>query len=429
MVENSQKDKVHTFQPSRQPQRSQPSQPPRKRVANLPDLIEIVNTKEGLRFLMSDGTLQELILSDGIIYIPAKPTLYAIPDEAVKNFLEKNDDTLFDDVSEYIFDHLDCPDRRHFGILTAFTFHSYLIEKADASPIMRFYGSKGSGKSRGGGILTLLVRRGISTANLTGPGLFRVNEFYAPTFIIDEIQIFGKKGDKDLRDMLNVRYRKGNKMIRINKDRDGLESIETFSAFGPTVLCGTESLPDTVESRSITFFMEPNIRDVKRHIDEERARVLRNRLVAFRFRHFKTALEEPERIVKDGRLDEVLLPLHQIVKLVRPEFEPEFIAFAKELETDRKEKDFESFDAEICRALIKCRSKVTSGKIAVDDITYEVSAMRSYPMSPRAVGSALTRLGLKTCRIAGSGKYARFWDESKIRRLAERFNVEYPEES
>lgn len=417
----------HTKQPSQRSRSSQPSQPS-KEIATLPDLIEIMDTKKGLVFFMSDGTCQDFVLKDGIVYVPARPKLFLIPDERVLDYLNQDDTDLFDDVRNFIFDHLDCPDERHYPILTSFVFHTHLIEKTEASPIIRFYGQRGTGKSRGGDVLNELVRRSISTANLTGPGLFRVNDLYSPTFIIDEIQIFGKKGDKDLKDMLNVRYRRGNRIIRINKDKNGLESIQTFNVFGPTVLCGTEELPDTVRSRAITLFMEPNVRDVRRHIDKERASVLRNRLVAFRFRHFKTSLEEPERIVSNGRLDEVLLPLHQIIKLAKPEFEPEFVAFAKGMEVERIEEDFESFDSEVCRALIKCKSKATSGKIEVDDVTKEVNSGRGLlnPVNQRWIGSVLTRFGLKTCRFAGTGKYGRMWDEDRIKRLAKRFGIPYP---
>jgi len=419
--------KTQGNQPS---QRSRSSQAPfsRKETATLPDLIEIINTKNGPRFFMSDGTCKDFVLKDGINWIPTNPKLFLIPDERVLVCLKENDTNLFDNVCTFISNHLDCPDERHYPILTSFVLHTHLIEKAEASPIIRFYGAKGSGKSRGGEVLSQIVRRGISTANLTGPGLFRVNELYEPTLTIDEIQIFGKKGDQNLKDLLNVRYRRGNKIIRINKDRSGLESIEMFNAFGPTVLCGTEELPDTIKSRSITFFMEPNARQVKRHIDKSSASDLRNRLTAFRFRHFNTSLDEPERVVSNGRLDEVLLPLHQIIKLEKPEFEPDFVTFAKSLEADRIEEDFESFDAEVCRALINSKSKVTYGKIAVDEVTSEVNKRRglSNLVSQRWIGSVLTRFGLKTCRFAGTGKYGRIWDEDRIRRLARGFGIPYP---
>jgi hypothetical protein len=132
-------------------------------------------------------------------------------------------------------------------------------------------------------------------------------------------------------------------------------------------------------------------------------------------------------VVSNGRLDEVLVSLHQIIKLAKPEFEPEFVTFAKSLETDRIEEDFESFDAEVCRALINCKSKVTSGKVAVDEVTNIVNSTRGLlnPVNQRWIGSVLTRFGLKTCRFAGTGKYGRIWDDERIRRLAKRFGITY----
>src|SRR5208283_4470297 len=224
-------DMTKKTQEEKPSQHSQPSQVPHRETANLNGLIEIISTKEGLKFFMEDESLYDSVLRDGIIYVPTKPKLFLIPDERVMDHLNEDDTNLFDDVCAFIFDHLDCSDERHYSILTSFVLHTHLIEKAEASPIQRFYGAKGSGKSRGGEILTQLVRRGISTSNLTGPGLFRVNELYEPTLTIDEIQIFGKRGDQNLKDLLNVRYRRGNKIIRINKDKNGFESIDTFNAF------------------------------------------------------------------------------------------------------------------------------------------------------------------------------------------------------
>jgi len=398
------------------------------KTANLPSLIEIVHTEEGLRFFFSNGSLEKYVATEaGITFVPARLRLCPIPDIRVLDYLDEADSGLFDDVEEFIYEHVDLPNQTDYKIQAAYIMHTYIVEKAETTPIIRFCGPKGCGKSRGGDVHSQLARRGILTANLTGPGLYRVNELYnSPTLIIDEIQIHGRNGDKNLKDLLNVRYRRGSQIIRINRDHSGVGAIETFDAYGPTVLMGTEELPDTVNSRSIPFYMEANQREVRRHIDKERACNLRNRLAAFRFRHFNTALIEPDRVVSSGRLDEVLLPLHQIIKLVKPQFEADFIVFAKQLESDRKEEDFESFDAEICRALVAGRSKVVSGKIAVDDVTSEVNSMRQYPLSQRTVGSALTRLGLKTCRIAGTGKYARLWDENRIIRLASKFDVHYP---
>ncbi len=280
----------------------------------LPGLVEVVQSAAGLRYWFPDG-LKPSVAIDGTIYRPPeKVDLYLLPSEDAMRHVTEDDARLFDDVADTIFEHIDLPDARGYGVLAAWVLHTYLMEQASNSPIPRFYGPKGTGKSTAVDVLGGLSRRGIATVSLTGPALFRVTEHFAPN-PDDRLRSDwrARTRTKDIVDLLNPRFGRGRQVVRVNTDKQGLECIESYQVFGATVLAGTEDLPDPCASRSIPFIMERNSRPVRRSLDAKRIAELRERLYAFRCRHLETPLPNAPRFVRDGRLDDGLLPLHQVI--------------------------------------------------------------------------------------------------------------------
>lgn len=390
------------------------------------DIVEVIRTEQGLRYCMPDYEMKEVIEIDGVLYrLPQQVNLVKLPTERFLKFsLEEYDSILFDEVEAFIFDHLDLEKDFGYKVLTLWIFHTWLIDRFDTSPIIHFLGPYASGKSRGGDILSLLAKRGLSTINLTGAPIFRVGALYQPAFIIDEVKLAGKDKDRDVIELLNARFQRGRKVIRINADKTGLDSVLEFDVFGATVLCGLDELPETPRSRSIIFVMEQNVRPVSKSLDLKRADILRDRLCAFRARQIEEKMPQIERFVKDGRLADAVEPLQQILKLTKSEIERDFIEFFKKVETERREETFDSFDAEVVKALLKCRDKVEQGKVLVSDVTdfFNEGKNESDRLSIRTIGRVLTRLGLKKTRTTG-GIHARFWHEKRIDRLTRKFGL------
>lgn len=397
----------------------------------LPGLVEVVRGPSGLVYWFADGLKPNLSL-DGVTYRPPERVdLYPLPNETALAWVERDVDAkLFADVSTAIGDHVELSDERGYTALAAQVLHTYLVEKANYSPIMRFYGPKGSGKSTAGDVLSSLSRRGIATVSLTGPALFRVTQHYAPSLMIDEVRLVAKDANKDIVDLLNARFGRGRLVVRVNTDRQGLECIETYEVFGPTVLAGTEELPDTSASRSIPFLMERNTRPVRRSLDGKRISELRDRLYAFRARHLETELPEAPRFVRDGRLDDVLMPLHQLVLLARPDAESSFLAFGRGLEKQRADEDGLTIDAEVVRAIVSCGGLVAGGKLRVSAVAGVLNQGRSEgeQLREKTVGTIMSRLGFSAARTS-SGHAARFWDGARLERLKRRYGVDGPDES
>lgn len=408
---------------------SERSEPSARTSLVLPGLVEVVRGPAGLVYWLPDG-LKPSVTIDGTVYRPPeKVDLYPLPSQAALQWVDRDDDArLFDDVVTAVWDHIELPGERGYGVLAAWVMHTYMMERASYSPIPRFYGPKGSGKSTAVDVLGALSRRGIATVSLTGPALFRVTEHYAPTLMIDEVRLLGRDANKDVADLLNARFGRGRMVVRVNTDKEGLACIETYQVFGATVLAGTEELPDTCASRSIGFVMERNSRSVRRSLDEKRLSELRDRLYAFRCRHADTTLPDAPRFVRDGRLDDVLMPLHEIVLLVRPDAEPDFVAFGRDLEKKRSEEDGLSIDAEVVRAIAACADEVLGGKLRVSAVAAVLNQTRSdkEQLRDETVGRLMSRLGFAATRTS-TGHAARFWDAARLDRLKRRYGVDTDE--
>jgi hypothetical protein len=392
------------------------------------EIIEVIKTDQGLRYCLPDYEMKDSIELTGVIYtLPKQIDLVKLPTERFiqLGFLEDNDSKLFEDILTFIYEHLDLS-TYDFGykVLTLWVLHTWLLNKFNTSPIIHFLGPYASGKSRAGDVLSTLAKRGLATVNLTGASIFRVNEAYQPTFIIDEVKLTGKDRDRDILELLNVRFQRGRKVIRINMDKSGLDSIQEFNVYGATALSGLDELPETPRSRAIVFIMEQNVRPVAKSLDLKKADIFRDRLCAFRGRYLEEKMPRVERFVKDGRLADAIEPLHQILKLVKPEIEPDFIKYFKEIEKDRKEETFDSFDAEVVRALIKCKDNVDQGKILTSYIAEKFNEKKkeSDQVSLKTIGKVLTRLKFKKTRTTG-GIHARFWDEKLIKRLCKKYGL------
>ncbi len=396
---------------------------PSERAALFPGLIEIVKTANGLMFWTADGLIDSYLDGEKRLVPPIESTLFPTPtDKAVELVDHYEDRALFTGLADFLRDHIDLEDQRGYQILAAYVLHTWLTEQANDSPIIHAYGPKGSGKTTLVETIGAVARRSIPTLTLTGPALFRVNAHYAPTLLIDEISI---AKNPDVKDMLNARFSRGMKVIRINMDKTGLDQIESFEVFGPTVLAGTQDVSDTIRSRSIRFYMERACRNVRRTLDKQTAASLLDTLAAFRARHLKSELATPAPIVRDGRLSDVIYPLHQIILLVSPDDEPEFVKFCQDLERDRSEEDALSIDALVVKAMRACQPHLKNSKLAVKLVAEYLNADRpvNEELKERSVGKVMSRLGFKTTRTS-SGHGARYWDENRLTRLEKRYDLQ-----
>jgi hypothetical protein len=395
------------------------------------DIIEVLKAKDRLVYWLPDGSVEVLLKVGKVIYRPPEQdNLVKLPSINAMNIHEDVDE-LYKDVRQFIYNHVDLPEDFIYDVLTLWIFHTWLIEKFNTSPIVHFTGAlpfPGVGKTKGGDALGCLAKRAISTVNIRGASLFRVNEFYSPmTFIVDEAKLTGKDRDRDVLELLNTRFQRGKKVIRIDLNQRGLESIQSFDTFGATVLCGIDKLPETPRSRAIVIEMSYNQREIREEIDVERAEILRDRLCAFRAKYFNVNLPKVTRFTQDGRLNDVVKPLYETLKLVKPKMEDNFITFFKKVEEERYLKFLESYELEreVLRAFIRCKNNTGRIRIPISDITQEVNQdlQKFEQIGSRQVSKILSDFGFDGKRGTG-GIRVKVWNEEKILKLCQLFDID-----
>lgn len=111
-----------------------------------------------------------------------------------------------------------------------------------------------SGKSTLLGLVSYLVRRGMSSVEISGPALFRSIKKWQPGLIVDEGDDAFKNGT-DLRSAINSGWTRGTGVIRCDPDTNDPHLYSTFAA--KALGMKGRDLPDTTLSRSFIIAMKP----------------------------------------------------------------------------------------------------------------------------------------------------------------------------
>lgn len=369
----------------------------------IPGLIHLVKDKDTVKYLLKNKVklcIKAFITINDKNCIPKQDLpIKMLGSEIVKMSLEINFNGLLKEIISFIKQYLEMPSESDYFILALWVFHTYLIEKFGATPILYFYGVKESGKTRAGEVLNELT---FMSERLTAPTqatLFRTADYFKTTLIIDEIKLWGMNGNEEVATLIKSRYKRGIKVPRVNLNKKGEDQIEYFDVFGPLVICTTESVPDSIESRSIIFLMQKNSKvEVEKVIDDRQASELRNKLTIFRAKYLDQDLKETDQVSR-RRLNEIMMPLYKILILVAPERKEEFKKIVHEIELSKKEDEGDSLEAEIVQAIILYKNE---GVFGTRDITQELNRNRPEyaKLSDRKVAIRIKRLGFKKFRNA-----------------------------
>ena len=131
--------------------------------------------------------------------------------------------------------------------------HTYVLDAAEATPRLALLSpQKRCGKSKVLDLLFQLVQRPLATSNVTAAALFRTIDACQPTFLIDEVDTFGKD-NPELRGVLNSGHARANAwVIRSGGDHS---DPRRFSTWCPVAYAAIGKLPDTWMDRSIVIHM------------------------------------------------------------------------------------------------------------------------------------------------------------------------------
>jgi len=296
-----------------------------------------------------------------------------------------------------------------FSIVSSrYVFLTYIYDRLDTLPYLRVLADRGRGKSRYEMVMGALCFRAanMSGADTASP-MFRLIRRYGPTMIIDE-------GDRRQEHNSDT-YSSVTKILNHGIEKSGVvwrtetlggRLVETaFPVYCPKIISSRERFGDSaVESRCITEIMPPRPKGtyefgVTPEFEQE-ARRIRAELMYWRLKTWHRPLLPPRRLSDrvEDRLNQIAAPLVQVMQLLDDsrgvkglqdhieEMHQEFLEQRRRsdegiiLETIRA-CAAEGEDRAYCKRIAE-RCGITKGP-------------QHQPITPRAVGALLDRVGLK----------------------------------
>ena len=401
-------------------------------------LIDIVEDKGSPVFLVKSEnhlSLVNNIKNDENITLP--PTKEQIPwllpsGEHIISLYEKEkifpqkeiDAVLYDDLIRYHRNISELPDEKYYDLLASWDLHTYLLENTQYTPIICLFAVPERGKSRTGKGAIYVAYRGVHVESLLDAYLVRVAHDLHASLFFDVRDIWKKAEANGSEDILLHRFEKGAKVPRVlYPDRGPHQDIVYYSIFGPTIIGTNEGVDRILETRAIQINMPDTSRQFQNDVLPEHAIPLKERLLSFRARHLGMVLPD---ILKPagGRLGDILRPLVQVIKLVRPEREKPFMDLIKELEMGRLIEKADSLEAQILITVLGLKHEVEKGILPVKLITdtFNTGKPEKYQYSYQRIGRRLTAMGFKKGKSC-DGSAAVIWESNLIELVKNKYGI------
>ena len=392
-------------------------------------IVELVNIGDHYGFCVYDRLNNKIETSDFYIgpeeerYVPIEKPPWLVPN-AIQD-LNVDEKELYNELLEYLVEHLDLLDEMQHHILACFILASWRWEEFKTAPYLFFLGPPSSGKTRALECLHLLCYRAIHAASITAPAMFRAIEAWHPTLLLDETEIYEGESAAELRAVINAGYRQDAKVIRIEKVNEQ-PVLASFNVFSFKALAGTKELNNTIMTRCIVINMEKNVRNVKMFLNMEKAAELRQKLLKYRMKYLNLAesaeLANNGFILDDGRLAEIF---HPLITVAPAEVKEKLVEYAKSLYTQRLEEEKASLEAAVLEAIVKVWEETKEEKISTAQVTDVLNLNLPFneQLNSRVVGRIAASLGFKRAR-GKDGKRAIVWDEKLVKRLFRRYMPE-----
>ncbi len=409
-------------------------------------LIHLTADGEIIKYLLKDEKgklytkkeiIQDFYFEDGsldkrIIYTPKQNLPIGFTTPKVLDLQGKVDfGKLLEEVIDYIRQRLELPEIPLYLVLALWTFHTYLIDKFNTTPILYVTGVKETGKGRLGEILRELAFRGQVLTTPTEASIFREAHYFRPALIVDEVKLWGFEANEPVASLVNNRYKRGISVTRIAMDKQGEDQVEHYDVFGPTVITTIESIKPALRSRCIEFIMQKNQNpDVERPLDYEKAQELRNKLTYFRAKFIDKDLPPYEQIAR-GRLNEILLPLYQVLMLIKPDWQKGFKGIVKTLKTKKQTEEALSLEADIVQVIIdELEGRIGDLCILTKKIAELINkdiGEKEKGISDRAIAFRCKRLGFERWQESGTRKRGFKIKRALIKNLADKYEIDYLE--
>jgi len=385
------------------------------------DKTEIVSqfVNDDVRILPLDS--EEIIL--GAVKLPSGIAEYG------------NTLTLLKKIEAHIYRYLDVSKSfRKFA--TYYILLSWVYDRFNTLPYLRFIGDTGCGKSRALDVCGGLCYKATSASGCITPApIYRMLKKWAGTIILDEADLQNSDEYHEVTKILNCGFERNRPVIRAVKDNP--ENLQVLPTYGPKVFATRRRFKDAaLEARCLTEIMQETTReDIPPTLNDrfyKEQGELRNKLLLFRLRNYG----------KVNTDDTVILELHGIEPRLRqisacftklfagnPEVLMDYQAFIQHHQRELIEQRANTTIGQVVEKLIACIESPTVATLATLDTNetiLNVSAgdiAEPLNMTPQAVGGIIKTLGLQTRqqRIDGKVKRLIVYDKAKLDILRRRY--------
>ena len=404
-------------------------------------VVDVLDDGDKLVYLMDDGTTKDSISIDETVFTPpAKEDLpYAMaPKNKVLAYIKDSFDTidsfdgiLWDTLIHYHKETSELPNDLYYDLLALWDLHTYLIEKIHFSPILYFYAVKERGKSRTGKACIYVSRRGVFTESVREADIIRWGNDHRAALGFDVKDFPRKMQRANCDDLLLSRFEKGAIASRtLFPDKGAFRDTKTFKLFGPTIVMTNRPVDDILESRAISIDMKPTKKRYNSPVLEEEAQDLKARLVAFRFRHKDLDFGEIDKPA-DGRLGDILAPLHKIVVTIFPNKIRRFEKLVQVIALQKKSVAVDTFDGKVVQAIIEVELLVQDSFISTEDVTkaFNKDKKERFHVRNETIGKKLKALGFSLKTDTKGQKRGVFYDPELVDDLATQYGINQEEES
>lgn len=342
--------------------------------------------------------------------------------------MTKKPDGILRELEEYIQQYVTLASPDYAFAAALWAVGTYLWPHFDAFPYLVITSDvKRSGKSRFGEVLSFVASNPRSFAGMTPATLFRSIRDENPTVFIDEAETLSSEAANTMRAVLNVGYRRGQSIPRMEKG-----GVREWPVYCPKVFILIGDVYDTLRDRSIIVRMqrgEPATRFVYNQAHAEGA-ALRERIAS---------IVEEQAHVFQGRYnrhagvpflpdrdEEIWLPLFVICEELAPNRVKELQRVAADLAVEKTQEsrryvnllgaEREAEDDEFARRLVRDLLVVMNGakRIHTQDAIEKLHALPTGPwrkfrgegLTATDMSNLLARFGIKPTTIRIGGKKA-----------------------
>ena len=336
-------------------------------------------------------------------------------------------------IQDYLFRYVDLSDR--FQVLASYyVLLTWVYDAFNELPYLRLRGDFGSGKTRALiAIGSLCYKAFFASGASTVSPIFHTLDMFRGTLLIDEADFRFSDEKSELVKILNNGNAKGFPVLRtavtVNREFDP----RAFNVFGPKIVAMRRSFEDqALESRFLTEEMgQRSLRDgipINLPDDQrEEARVLRSKLLMYRFRTVNRVKADAS-LVDPGlspRLNQILVPLLSIIddEQLRQEVRDSVKSLDQELYAERAA----SAEAGVLEVLSEMLSEPERRNIPIADVTSAFATRfgseYERPITNRYVGGILRRR-LRLVTYKSHGVYVLpAGEKAKVDELCQRYGL------